>query len=917
MASQTARSKLSEVQGQLKKDGFASKPTISDILGPLVQGAAAGIIRRDDEIQAEKKRASVAAAAEAKRLRKEQEAAEKLESQILEVAQSVARSEGLVDGPDSVLVQHLVKQQTIMGKASFQVASDALGTIANSFMFTKDYPPSNSETGEKWSLEFNTSAQTAIENDYDIISLQSKLDGLNPLDKVSIERVKKQIEMVKKSSTAQTDAEFISTLTPQNIQSKLTEFADPNFMKDNPEQRNRLVREVYRLSKLEEYILPGAGNPLMNAEGNYLSEYALTIALAEDELRPKGEKIFTGDYLAIAKQLLEPDPTEKTPVTQLNPAETVAERAFLQQKMDDFAGKDPTNIEAINDEPTEDQKQRLTQLNVQYDAFVQAGKITPAGEAVVKDYASFTTNQLLNEQTLLTKKKADLLTGQLLSPEDEVNLAIINTLLEAEQNMPKDATPPDWLEKDIPANINREATLNQYERIAKDRLSVLLAKIDSGEATAEVAKEYIVVNRRVGYLDDVRKSIAEIEDKNAFTGAKLTKVARILHLFNNVNNKKEGTIPVRARETEYGDYMIMSGRRRGTIIKLNDPIISSMSITDLQKQDLSKTVNRNNDFPEKLLSLRENASLLTKSSYQLAQFVTKNDSILSIGATTEFISKVGNSIDAAITIFTEEGIMPSERQLAEMANEALSQATEEFNLGKKIGDVGALYGQFVALATKHAFAFAKISLDTKGQAMSNLDYKNAYEINIKGSDYDSFMPNLMMMTQNVIEQAVSRYNGLLNNDLQHQANMMVEGYSEVFNQTTLGGSLESYLEQDAKEAYAWINEYMQTGIVPPKPDSVPATEGAVTKTNVASKLVPIETFFTDLTNNTEVSNVYAKIIGTVSAMGTDPSIDPEKATRDLNALILLAATKIYGPNPNPSQLAAMKGQLMAKFRGTN
>ena len=84
---------------------------------------------------ATKKAKAKAAATEAKRLRKEQQAAEKLEKEILETAQSVALQNNLNVNPTSPVIAHLVKIMTVAGRASFSDAENALSNIENTYQF--------------------------------------------------------------------------------------------------------------------------------------------------------------------------------------------------------------------------------------------------------------------------------------------------------------------------------------------------------------------------------------------------------------------------------------------------------------------------------------------------------------------------------------------------------------------------------------------------------------------------------------------------------------------------------------------------------------------------------------------------------------------------------------------------------------
>ncbi len=241
-----------------------------------------------------------------------------------------------------------------------------------------------------------------------------------------------------------------------------------------------------------------------------------------------------------------------------------------------------------------------------------------------------------------------------------------------------------------------------------------------------------------------------------------------------------------------------------------------------QVTDAQNMANRNTaDFNAPLSDLKTDTTTLAQTALQLDTFAKNNPDILTFigGKGSSLVKKVGEELEALANALGGEGLSDSEfaEEFTKQAAQKLQNLQPEDEESKSIlAQNASAWAQWNALNIRHAFSFAKLALDSSGQALSNFDYKNALTINNVGTDYPTYTANLKTQTQNMITQAVKDYDQILNNSSEHNIAMMNPVYKQAFEATQLQVGINDHLNNNTPEVMQWLSS---TAPVPSDPQT--------------------------------------------------------------------------------------------------
>ena len=303
--------------------------------------------------------------------------------------------------------------------------------------------------------------------------------------------------------------------------------------------------------------------------------------------------------------------------------------------------------------------------------------------------------------------------------------------------------------------------------------------------------------------------------------------------------------------------------------------------------------NRNTaDFNAPLSDLKTDTTTLAQTALQLDTFAKNNPDILTFigGKGSSLVKKVGEELEALANALGGEGLSDSEfaEEFTKQAAQKLQNLQPEDEESKSIlAQNASAWAQWNALNIRHAFSFAKLALDSSGQALSNFDYKNALTINNVGTDYPTYTANLKTQTQNMITQAVKDYDQILNNSSEHNIAMMNPVYKQAFEATQLQIGINDHLNNNTPEVMQWLSS------TPPAPAD-------------------------QLTDETENNNG----LGLNTYMNNQQLLDQDKIRMDyiirqpeavqdqlFENFYFIRAKMIFGPDPTPEQIQQAKSAL--------
>ena len=341
---------------------------------------------------------------------------------------------------------------------------------------------------------------------------------------------------------------------------------------------------------------------------------------------------------------------------------------------------------------------------------------------------------------------------------------------------------------------------------------------DDSSLTEDQLRKKLALAQRKSLLDQVQATYDAAEGDTS-NDLKLTDKMQTVFLKPNPDTPNAEPIELYLAVMENGKfYDAVHGKTYGPsdIVELGP---RSDEVTAAQNM-----ANRNTaDFNAPLSDLKTDTTTLAQTALQLDTFAKNNPDILTFigGKGSSLVKKVGEELEALANALGGEGLSDSEfaEEFTKQAAQKLQNLQPEDEESKSIlAQNASAWAQWNALNIRHAFSFAKLALDSSGQALSNFDYKNALTINNVGTDYPTYTANLKTQTQNMITQAVKDYDQILNNSSEHNIAMMNPVYKQAFEATQLQVGINDHLNNNTPEVMQWLSS------TPPAPADQPTDE---------------------------------------------------------------------------------------------
>ena len=410
---------------------------------------------------------------------------------------------------------------------------------------------------------------------------------------------------------------------------------------------------------------------------------------------------------------------------------------------------------------------------------------------------------------------------------------------------------------------------------------------DDSSLTEDQVRQKLALEQRKSLLAQVQATYDAAEGDNS-NDLKLTDKMQTVFLRPNPDTPNAEPIELYLTVMENGNwYDALHGKTYDSddIVELGP---RSDEVTAAQNM-----ANRNTaDFNAPLSDLKTDTTTLAQTALQLDTFAKNNPDILTFigGKGSSLVKKVGEELEALANALGGEGLSDSEfaEEFTKQAAQKLQNLQPEDEESKSIlAQNASAWAQWNALNIRHAFSFAKLALDSSGQALSNFDYKNALTINNVGTDYPTYTANLKTQTQNMITQAVKDYDQILNNSSEHNIAMMNPVYKQAFEATQLQIGINDHLNNNTPEVMQWLSS------TPPAPAD-------------------------QLTDETENNNG----LGLNTYMNNQQLLDQDKIRMDyiirqpeavqdqlFENFYFIRAKMIFGPDPTPEQIQQAKSAL--------
>mgnify|MGYP003640227473 CR=1 FL=1 len=332
-----------------------------------------------------------------------------------------------------------------------------------------------------------------------------------------------------------------------------------------------------------------------------------------------------------------------------------------------------------------------------------------------------------------------------------------------------------------------------------------------------------------------------------------------------------------------------------------DEIVSQSPTQEEYKNSISAANQLNKTFTQPLLDLRTSSTTVIETALALDEFVRDNPQILTTigGAGSELVIKIGQEIDSLVDLLSGQDLSTSEFETRynERVQQIADKAVGEYTSGTPVADNAAAFSQWTALNYRHAFAFAKLALDSSGQALSNYDFKNALTINNVGSTYQTYTKNIRTQTGLVVSTANKKYNEKLKNNPQHLLAMNLRPYKMAFEATNLDIGIDEYLLQNNPVASSWLAS-----------EPVSINGGGSASSSVEQQGVGVNSYFNDSVSMERSQAVYNDILSFTDATQRESFF---KSFYELRAKIM------FGTNYTPEQLSQTKTMFDVKFGGAN
>ena len=547
---------------------------------------------------------------------------------------------------------------------------------------------------------------------------------------------------------------------------------------------------------------------------------------------------------------------------------------------DYFAGlKTPADFEAkkrqIDAMPDGDLKtNRLARFN-EIQANNTAAQVT---EDATGDISPWFAGITTEEQWLSKKTEADSMNDGVLKERYLAQLAIIK------EQYPADALPVPKFMSDTLSKTNITS-----HRVALNAAIAELTVIPDDKKTKEQVLRLLAFTSRLALMQETQEAFnAQDDSKN--DELKLTdvsanvKVTPILEV--DGADVKQPEVEMYLTQLENGNWRnIQTGR-----IYSQDEVVS-VGFTNEALKNAAAIANKvEGDLNIPLLELRADTTVLSRTALALDKFVEKNEGILLLsgGKAAEIITQIGLEIQKIASYLGGQNLSDAEfkKQLLAETNTKVSEKMQEGG----ISESASLYAQWTALNIKHAFSFAKLDLGSSGQALSNLDYKNAVKINNAGLDYKTYSTNLRARTRDVILAATEKYAGILTGNTTHNIAMGLPAYKNAFNQSTLQKLLPQYLQETIPEAVVWSNDQNFIKTI----NNDPAIKTPAVTTGIGLEAL--------LNNQVEMASIDAQINKIMSSTG-------DNTQAILEGMFKRYAREVFGPQYTAENLLTIKQAL--------
>ena len=489
-------------------------------------------------------------------------------------------------------------------------------------------------------------------------------------------------------------------------------------------------------------------------------------------------------------------------------------------------------------------------------------------------FAGITTE----EQWLSKKTEADSMNDGVLKERYLAQLAIIK------EQYPADALPVHKFMSDTLSKTNITS-----HRVALNAAIAELTVIPDDKKTKEQVLRLLAFTSRLALMQETQEAFnAQDDSKN--DELKLTdvranvKVTPILEV--DGADVKQPEVEMYLTQLENGNWFnIQTGR-----IYSQDEVVS-VGFTNEALKNAAAIANKvEGDLNIPLLELRADTTVLSRTALALDNFVKQNETILLVsgGPASKIITQIGLEVQNIARLLGGQNLSDAEfkKQLLADTNAKVSSIIQKDG----ISESAALYEQWTALNIKHAFSFAKLDLGSSGQALSNLDYKNAVKINNAGLDYKTYSTNLRARTRDVILAATEKYAGILTGNTTHNIAMGLPAYKNAFNQSTLQKLLPEYLEETIPEAVVWSNDQNFIKTI----NNDPAIKTPAVTTGIGLEAL--------LNNQVEMASIDAQINKIMSSTG-------DNTQAILEGMFKRYAREVFGPQYTAENLLTIKQAL--------
>jgi len=410
---------------------------------------------------------------------------------------------------------------------------------------------------------------------------------------------------------------------------------------------------------------------------------------------------------------------------------------------------------------------------------------------------------------------------------------------------------------------------------------------DDSSLTEDQLRKKLALAQRKSLLDQVQATYNAAEGDTS-NDLKLTDKMQTVFLRPNPDTPNAEPIELYLAVMENGKfYDAVHGKTYGPsdIVELGP---RSDEVTAAQNMANRTTA----DFNAPLSQLKTDTTTLAQTALQLDTFAKNNPDILTFigGKGSSLVKKVGEELEALANALGGEGLSDSEfaEAFTKQAAQKLQNLQPEDEESKSIlAQNASAWAQWNALNIRHAFSFAKLALDSSGQALSNFDYKNALTINNVGTDYPTYTANLKTQTQNMITQAVKDYDEILENSSEHNIAMNNPVYKQAFEATQLQVGINDHLNNNTPEVMQWLSS------------TAPVPSDQQTDETENNNGLGLNTYL----NNQQLLDQ--------DKIKMDYIMEQSEAVQGqlLNNFYFIRATMIFGPDPTPEQIQQAKSAL--------